>query len=382
MLRPRQSSYVINNVNAGQIDLGNTAGYEKCIDYIEKDDYDQIPADRDTINHDYLVLTSTFKKEFTQSNNEVHQKKHPDSEVHQKKQSVLRPIFLIMLCIIITASISAVVTFFVTKQIVSEKNEKYKSDATQCNITCCNNTEDASCPDVNQTCKSDATTLIPHPNTCQLYYNCSQAVSPLPTENRLYDHIPQILRPAYLHECPYPQLFSANISCQNYTDVKCGSRYETKNKCDYLAVSYYCLGACKACIYFTPDCVGFADGIHRNTYISPPGENYFECQDERNIYGGQNPCPTNMAPYNGKCRDLFEIPASYWQVGYAIDCSGRPNGNYESEREDKCDKYYTCVNGNTTLTYCDSAKVFDSKSSFCRNTTNVCTPCGSVVHGC
>ncbi|XP_071135271.1 uncharacterized protein [Mytilus edulis] len=234
--------------------------------------------------------------------------------------------------------------------------------------------------DVNQTCKSDANRLIPHPNTCQLYYNCSQAVSPIPTWYRLYTHIPQVLRPAYMHECPYPELFSTTtMSCQNYTDVKCGSRYETKNKCDYLAVNYYCSGACKVCIYFFPDCVGFADGIHRNEYI------YFECQNERNIYGGQNPCPSNMAPHNGKCTDLFEIQHvqhSNWQLGYAIDCSGRPNGNYKSEHIQKCDIYYTCVNGNFTLTYCDSELVFDSKSSFCQNTTNVCSPCGSIVHGC
>ncbi|XP_052087816.1 uncharacterized protein LOC127724843 [Mytilus californianus] len=196
---------------------------------------------------------------------------------------------------------------------------------------------------------------------------------------------PQIPRPAYLHECLYPELFSTNMSCQNYTDVRCGSRYETKNKCDYLAFSFLylsMLGASNFCKYVTPDCVGFADGIHRNTYISPLGGEYFECQDERNIYSGQNPCPTNMAPYNGKCIDLFEIPESYWPVGYAIDCSSRPNGNYESEHVQKCDIYYTCLNGSTTLKYCDSELVFDSKSSFCQNTTNVCTPCGSVVHGC
>ncbi|CAC5391687.1 unnamed protein product [Mytilus coruscus] len=214
-----------------------------------------------------------------------------------------------------------------------------KADATQCNTTCCNNTGDASCPDVNQTCNSDASTLIPHQNTCHLYYNCSQAVSPLPTENRIYDHMPQILRPAYLHECPYPELFSkTTMFCQNYTDVKCGPRYETENKCDYLAISYFCLGACDKCTYYTPDCVGFADGIHRTKYI----ELYFECQNERNIYGGQNPCPTNMSPYNGKCKDLFEIQPSNWQLGYAIDCSGRPNGNYKSEHIQKCNIYYTC----------------------------------------
>ncbi|CAC5391689.1 unnamed protein product [Mytilus coruscus] len=299
-----------------------------------------------------------------------------------------------MLCIIITASVAAVATFFAKKHVLSGINEK-----------CAFNTEDASCPvscpqepcdnegtcvngacscndgfagskckiDVNQTCKFDANTLIPHPNICQLYYNCSQAVSPFPIdlETIFYSDIPQVIRPAYLHECPYPEFFSTNMSCQNYTDMKCGCRYETKNKF-----------ACKLCKHFNPDCVGFADGIHRNRYMSTPEEEYFECQDERNIYSGHNPCPKNMVPYNGKCTDLFEIKPSNWQRGYAIDCSNRTNGNYKSEHVQRCDIYYTCVNGNSTLTYCDSELVFDSKSSFCQNKTNVCTPCGSVVHCC
>ncbi|CAG2230967.1 unnamed protein product [Mytilus edulis] len=232
---------------------------------------------------------------------------------------------------------------------------------------------------VNQTCKFDENTLIPHPNICQLYYNCSQAVSPLPIyiETIFSPNIPQVLRPAYLHECPYPELFSTTtMSCQNYTDV----RYETKNKSDYPEVRTNF--PCEFCRYAVPDCAGFTDGIHRNTYWSPQEEEYFECENERNIYSGQNPCSTNMAPYNGKCTDLFIIQQSIWQSGYAIDCSNRSNGNYKSEHVQKCDIYYTCVNGISTLTYCDSELVFDSKSSSCQNKTNVCTPCGSVVSGC
>lgn len=102
------------------------------------------------------------------------------------------------------------------------------------------------------------------------------------------------------------------------------------NEGDYLMVSYNCLGACKVCIYFTPNCVGFTDGIYRNKYVSPPGQIYFECWDERNVYCGPNPFSTNKAPHNGKCKDLFEISASYWQVDHGVDCSGWPNGNYTS----------------------------------------------------
>ncbi|CAC5391695.1 unnamed protein product [Mytilus coruscus] len=309
---------------------------------------------------------------------------------------------------------TAAATFFATKHFYSENKGKY-TDSTQCNVTsengynqtidspgscliepcenggtCVNTTclcqdgfAGSKCEiDVNQTCKADADTFIPHPNTCQLFYNCSQALTPLPTEDRIYSYNPQILRPAYLHECPYPELFSMKtMSCQNYTEVECGSRYETKNKCDYLAISYTCVSACKQCIYFTPDCVGFADGIYDNIYISIGGT-YFECKDERNIYGGANPCPTGMAPYNGECKDLFEIPINLFGIGNGVNYNDRENGNYKSERFRRCDIYYTCVNGILTLSHCDSGKTFDSKSSFCQIPTNACSPCGSVVNGC
>lgn len=89
-----------------------------------------------------------------------------------------------------------------------------------------------------------------------------------------------------------------------------------------------------------------------------------------------------MAPHNGECRDLFEIPTTYYGVGNAVNCYGRPNGNYKSERIQRCDIYYTCVNGNSTLSHCGNGTVFDSKSSFCQNPANACVPCGSVKNGC
>ncbi|XP_052086947.1 protein jagged-1-like [Mytilus californianus] len=404
MLTVQQGGYVNNVVDGGLTDLSDTVVYDECLENVDKSDYDQLSPEKDGFNHDYIILTSTLKAESNQS----------DNEVHQKNKSLLRPIFLIMCCILISAGATAAATFFATKHFYSENKGKY-TDSTQCNVTSDNGYNETidspgSCViepcenggtcvnticlcqdgfagskceiDVNQTCKADADTFIPHPNTCQLFYNCSQALTPLPKEDRIYTYKPQILRPAYLHECPYPELFSVKtLSCQNYTEVECGSRYETKNKCDYLAISYTCDSACKLCIYFTPDCVGFADGIYDNIYISIGGT-YFECKDERNIYVGENPCPTSMAPYNGECKDLFEIPINHYGIGYGVDCNGRENGNYKCERIRRCDIYYTCVNGIPTLSHCDSGKTFDSKSSFCQIPTNACSPCGSVVNGC
>ncbi|VDI08421.1 Hypothetical predicted protein [Mytilus galloprovincialis] len=402
----QQGGYVNDVVDGGFTNLSDSVQYDECLENVDKSDYDQLSAVRNGENHDYITLTSSLKAESKQS----------DNEVHQKNKSLMRSIFLMMCCILISSGVTAAATFFATKHFYSEYRDKYK-DSTQCNTssdnghnetigspgsclieqcanggTCVNYTNACSCDDgfagsrceidVNQTCKYNTESLIPHPNTCQLFYNCSQAVSPIPTTEKVYanSRIPQH---AYLHECPYPELFSTtSMSCQNYTDVKCGSRYETKNKCDYLAVGYNCQAACKVCIYFTPDCMGIADGIYRNKYIEPPGEFYFECQNERIIYSGENPCQTNMAPYNGICRDMFKIPASYYQVGYGVDCSGRPNGNYRSERTGRCDIYYTCVNGTSSLSHCSSGRVFDSKSAFCQDPANACGHCGTVDNSC
>lgn len=91
-------------------------------------------------------------------------------------------------------------------------------------------------------------------------------------------------------------------------------------------------------------------------------EQYFECRDERNIYNGFNPCPSNMEPYNGICTDRLEIAPTYLHKGQSIQCSGRANGNYKSENNRRCSIYYTCVNGIVSLTRCEPGKVFDSKS--------------------
>ncbi|CAG2189164.1 unnamed protein product [Mytilus edulis] len=96
---------------------------------------------------------------------------------------------------------------------------------------------------------------------------------------------------------------SQSLSEMKQTTLRMEQKLHRMYSGDYLAISYTCLGACKECIYFTPDCEGFADGIYDNMYILHGY--YFECRDERNIYGGANPCKTNMAPHNGEYQQLF-----------------------------------------------------------------------------
>lgn len=45
-------------------------------------------------------------------------------------------------------------------------------------------------------------------------------------------NIPGFWRSKYKHECHYPYLFSEEtLQCENYTDVKCGKRYEPTWEC-------------------------------------------------------------------------------------------------------------------------------------------------------
>ncbi|CAG2229566.1 NOTCH2 [Mytilus edulis] len=213
----QQSGYVNNIVDGGFTNLSDSVQYDECLENVDKSDYDQLSPVKDGLNHDYIILTSSIKAESKQS----------DNEVHQKNKSLLKPIFFMMCCILISAGVTAAATFFATKHLYSDNRDK-QTDLTQCNMSsdngynvtidspgaclikpcenggtyvnticvCQDGFAGSKCEiDVNQTCSADADTFIPHPNTCQLFYNCSQVVSPLPNY-RSYPYRPNNLRPA------------------------------------------------------------------------------------------------------------------------------------------------------------------------------------------
>lgn len=76
-------------------------------------------------------------------------------------------------------------------------------------------------------CKKHPSLILAHPRKCQQYYNCSMKED----DNLSYKYR---VRRLYLTECDYPDLFSIEtLKCENFTDVKCGSRYEVKWKCKF-----------------------------------------------------------------------------------------------------------------------------------------------------
>lgn len=76
-------------------------------------------------------------------------------------------------------------------------------------------------------CKKHPSLIIAHPHFCQQYYNCSMEED----EDLTYRfHVKRL----YLTECDYPFLFSTDtLKCENFTEVKCGQRYEIKYKCKF-----------------------------------------------------------------------------------------------------------------------------------------------------
>ena len=76
---------------------------------------------------------------------------------------------------------------------------------------------------IGEFCKYHPTVRLPSWLNCAEYYDCSIKDS--------------IYRP-YLHECPYPQLFSsASLQCEDFAQVSCAARPEPMAPC---MIMYFC----------------------------------------------------------------------------------------------------------------------------------------------
>ncbi|KAL5005503.1 hypothetical protein ScPMuIL_018959 [Solemya velum] len=121
-------------------------------------------------------------------------------------------------------------------------------------------------------CQQNRNVLIPHPENCARYYNCSDEATK------------QGLSMPYLSECKYPRLFaSAASGCQLFTEVECTGRYEPKAPCEY--VENQCFDGpaqCEPCELNYPSCVGKLDGS--NEYPGRVGSQYYiVCYRERTV---------------------------------------------------------------------------------------------------
>lgn len=163
--------------------------------------------------------------------------------------------------------------------------------------------------DMVEICKKHPSLILAHPRQCQLYYNCSMKED----EDLSFKYR---VRRLYLTECYYPYLFSTEtLKCENFTDVKCGDRYEVKWICEYDRYTFRPIYDSpkaqfysKSCLDAYPSCIGYPDGIYENKIASRRGPfgYYKKCYKDRVIETGI--CPYNSFPYKGDCTSAFEIP--------------------------------------------------------------------------
>ncbi|KAK7490020.1 hypothetical protein BaRGS_00018720 [Batillaria attramentaria] len=209
-------------------------------------------------------------------------------------------------------------------------------------------------------CSRDFTALIPHPQECQAYYNCSM----------VYDTVPSFFE-QYLMECPYPKLFdSQRRVCDDFRNVDCGARREAVSACDYR--TYRCPDvSCTPCDVVLPSCAGREDG--QNPASDGPywPFTYVTCSQGRTVGQGQCDLDRNLdvpqvfSPILRRCVHLYDVPGEHG--GRQPDCRGRPNGRYP-EDHGRPDLYYECANGQYWGTQrCSGNREFSPQSQRCRS---------------
>ncbi|XP_065924132.1 uncharacterized protein [Magallana gigas] len=120
-------------------------------------------------------------------------------------------------------------------------------------------------------CRDNPTSIIPDPENCGRYYNCSDPSTV------------QGLNKPYLRECTYPKLFaSPAVGCQLFMMVDCAKRKKIPmSPCEY--VENQCFGTnCEPCESKFPSCIGKPDGSN----VFPAKENtgyYIVCYRQRTV---------------------------------------------------------------------------------------------------
>ena len=72
---------------------------------------------------------------------------------------------------------------------------------------------------ISDYCQHNPGTVLPHPDNCGQFYNCSSVYT---------------LLGSYIEECSYPKLFDINSrTCLYYTQVNCDKRSEPQGPCKY-----------------------------------------------------------------------------------------------------------------------------------------------------
>ncbi|KAH3820314.1 hypothetical protein DPMN_122060 [Dreissena polymorpha] len=209
--------------------------------------------------------------------------------------------------------------------------------------------------------------IIAHPTECQAYYNCSVR----------YQNVPRLLE-QHLVECSYPELFHAETKqCEHFENVKCGSRREFKDACDYRRNG--CVAAhCIPCNVQFGKCEGKPNGLapHEAKLWSPY---YVVCYKDRTVE--HNTCKADESgrtqlfhPDFNQCVPLDMIPRDHG--GMMPECETKLDGLYP-DVSGRCDRYVHCKGGKYAGTVkCAVGEVFDFTRAACMPEHQACGPRG------
>ncbi|XP_005098339.1 uncharacterized protein LOC101862413 [Aplysia californica] len=211
-------------------------------------------------------------------------------------------------------------------------------------------------PKSSDMCPPGSTGLVPHPDFCQRYYNCSD------TSSRRYSFLT-----TFEDECKYPDLFDyVSKTCKNFEEATCLPGTEIGvEPCDYLKKRCY-VAHCQPCYYSSPSCLGRSDGYHVHP-LKMWSPSYVKCYKNRSIefnFCDSMPANTNhfmiFSPHTNTCVPKWDIPRKFG--GLQPDCSAKPQGRlYVTEESDRV--YYSCPFSKVSV--CDDGQVFSGERQTC-----------------
>ncbi|BFY97985.1 hypothetical protein BsWGS_01025 [Bradybaena similaris] len=245
--------------------------------------------------------------------------------------------------------------------------------------------------DPDHQCFHQPGALLPHPDNCHWYINCSLAnlddldTKPGQTESDdpgAYSDAGFVsLQPfrvrhagVFVWECRYPQLFDdATGRCREFMNVDCKSKFEPVDQCEYTA--RHCRGGrCVPCERRFGRCRRRQNGVYPlyHTRWTPV---FVTCYQQRNIAQDECTPPTPVfSPELLDCVSLFDVPKQHG--GFLPDCSTRPDGYYPDE-QGRCAIFFRCALGHFRgYDECPPGSVFDPTIPACQPYSYASKPCG------
>ncbi|KAL4228860.1 hypothetical protein ACF0H5_011900 [Mactra antiquata] len=216
--------------------------------------------------------------------------------------------------------------------------------------------QDIAKPDAKDYCKANPTQVIPRPDNCAQYIDCTTV-----TQGGAATTADPV------KECTYPDLFSTlSMTCQHFTTVTCDKRMEPQSPCEY--DQYKCApgNATCVCTNIYPDCRGKVDGD--NSFPARLWKpDYVTCYKNRTTLPTKQCVKGYFHPVTGRCTEEVKPPdaRSYCQA----------NPTSVVMLPDNCAKYIDCTAPTTNLVKeCSYPDLFSTVTRTCQNFTAVqCT---------